>query len=41
MSSREKLIKIGLPFLILVVIGAITVIMIKSRKSPEKIYPAE
>ena len=37
MSSREKLIKIGLPFLILVVIGLITVIMIKSRKNPEKI----
>ncbi len=36
MSSREKLIKIGLPFLILAVIGVITVIMIKSRKSPEK-----
>lgn len=36
MSSREKLIKIGLPFLILAVIGIITVVMIKSRKSPEK-----
>jgi RND family efflux transporter MFP subunit len=36
MSSREKLIKIGLPFLILAVIGLIMVVMIKSRKSPEK-----
>ena len=37
MSSREKLLKIGLPFIILIVIGAIMVAMIKSRKSPEQI----
>ncbi len=36
MSSREKLIKIGLPFLILLLGGMITVVMVKGRKSPEK-----
>ena len=41
MSSREKLLKIGLPFLILTIVALITVIMVKSRKSPEKIEQIE
>ena len=36
MSSREKLFKIGLPFLVIFMALLITVIMVKSRKSPEK-----
>ncbi|MFN2366987.1 MAG: efflux RND transporter periplasmic adaptor subunit, partial [Desulfurivibrionaceae bacterium] len=36
MSSREKLLKIGLPFLVLLIGAAIAVAMIKNRRSPEK-----
>jgi len=36
MSFREKSLKIVLPFLILLIGGAVTVAMIKSRKVPEK-----
>jgi len=41
MSAREKIIKIGLPFIILIVVGFIMVLMIKSRKSPEKVEQVE
>lgn len=37
MSSREKLLKIGLPFLVLLIGAAIAAAMIKNRRSPEKI----
>ena len=37
MSAREKIIKIGLPFIILIAVGFVMMIMIKSRKSPEKV----
>ncbi|MDF1578461.1 MAG: efflux RND transporter periplasmic adaptor subunit [Desulfobulbales bacterium] len=36
MSSREKLLKIGLPFLVLLIGAAIAVAMIKNRRAPEK-----
>ncbi|MBU0482149.1 MAG: efflux RND transporter periplasmic adaptor subunit [Proteobacteria bacterium] len=37
MSAREKIVKIGLPFIILIAVGFIMAQMIKSRKSPERI----
>jgi RND family efflux transporter MFP subunit len=36
MSSRDKLFKIGMPFLILLVVGLVVLAMVKGRKSPEK-----
>lgn len=41
MSARQKIIKIGLPFVILIVVGFIMMTMIKSRKSPEKVAQVE